>query len=341
MTQLLYGAESPSTFAAARTRACAGSGPDPCSGTLHSLILNRQARNVAEAIRKHVTLEVECIDRLNLCQPRLQTPGRAAWFFRGVRGNPVPSSALMAPMTRDFVAAIERFAREGGLDLVRFRKGERKDERTQQYLRQWPGGEGVLYIGKAREQERVLRTQASTDPATGLRSTRLVSSTAMPNAYYFYVVDEDFGPLFVKFCSCLTLQRQALPQRARVRQAPAAREGIGFEALDNGLLSCADPQRLQAICRQLTAARIDELARRWLARLPHPFTAQDRRAGMLYQVSVLQAEFSLTQVFDRPLQGRVFFEEVIRENLDLGRPDHVQLVFGRRVTRRPRASAPG
>ena len=55
---------------------------------------------------------------------------------------------------------------------------------------------------------------------------------------------------------------------------------------------------------------------------------------MLYQVSVLQAEFSLTQVFDRPLQGRVFFEEVIRENLDLGRPDHVQLVFGRRVTRR-------
>ena len=55
---------------------------------------------------------------------------------------------------------------------------------------------------------------------------------------------------------------------------------------------------------------------------------------MLYQVSVLQAEFSLTQVFDRPLQGRVFFEEVIRENLDLGRPDQVQLVFGRRVTRR-------
>ena len=185
------------------------------------------ARNVAEAIGKHVTQEVECIDRLylNLCQPRLQTPGGAAWFFRGVRGNPVPSSALMAPMTRDFVAAIERFAREGSLDLVRFRKGERKDDRTQQYLRQWPGGEGVLYIGKAQEKARVLRTQASTDPVTGLRSTRLVSSAAMPNAYYFYVVDEDFGPLFVKFCSCLPLQRQAVPQRARVRQAPAAAGG--------------------------------------------------------------------------------------------------------------------
>ena len=51
-------------------------------------------------------------------------------------------------------------------------------------------------------------------------------------------------------------------------------------------------------------------------------------------MSILQAEFSLTQVLDRPLCGRVFFEEVIRENLDLGRPDQVQLIFDRRVTKR-------
>jgi hypothetical protein len=51
-------------------------------------------------------------------------------------------------------------------------------------------------------------------------------------------------------------------------------------------------------------------------------------------VSILQAEFSLTQVLDRPLTGRVFFEEVIRENLDLGRPSQVQLIFDRRVNRR-------
>jgi hypothetical protein len=74
--------------------------------------------------------------------------------------------------------------------------------------------------------------------------------------------------------------------------------------------------------------------RKWLARLPHPFSAADRAAGYRYDVSVLQAEFSLTQVLDRPVTGRVFFEEVIRDNLDLGRPDKVGLVFGRRVTRR-------
>jgi hypothetical protein len=36
---------------------------------------------------------------------------------------------------------------------------------------------------------------------------------------------------------------------------------------------------------------------------------------------VLQAEFSLTQVLDAPVTGRIFFEQVIRDNLDIGRPD--------------------
>src|SRR5206468_1935867 len=113
-----------------------------------------------------------------------------------------------------------------------------------------------------------------------------------------------------------------------------AKEGIAFEPLDNGILSCAQPQRLQELCAGLSAGKIDALLRKWLARLPHPFSAADRAAGYRYDVSTLQAEFARTQVLDRPLSGRVFFEEVIRENLDLGRPDRVQLIFGRRVTKR-------
>jgi hypothetical protein len=113
-----------------------------------------------------------------------------------------------------------------------------------------------------------------------------------------------------------------------------AQEGIAFEALDNGLLRGANPARARAICDGLGAEQIDELLRKWLARLPHPCTPDDQRAGYRYELSILQAEFSLTQVLDRPLTGRVFFEEVIREHLDLGRPDQVQLIFDRRVTRR-------
>lgn len=69
--------------------------------------------------------------------------------------------------------------------------------------------------------------------------------------------------------------------------------------------------------------------RKWLARLPHPYTASDRKAGFRYDLSILQAEFALTQVLDRPLAGRVLFEDLIRHNLDLGRPDRVGLIFDR------------
>jgi hypothetical protein len=58
-----------------------------------------------------------------------------------------------------------------------------------------------------------------------------------------------------------------------------ARKGIAFEALDNGVLSCAAPQRLQQICDGLCAEKIDGLLRKWLRVLPHPFTGADRKAG--------------------------------------------------------------
>ena len=294
------------------------------------------ARTAAEALDEHTTFELECVDRmyLNAYVPVLQTGGGTAWFFKKVRGNPVPSSALMAPMTRSFVAAIERFARRRGVELVTFRRGERKEERMREHLRRFHGGEGVLFVGKAQEKARVMRSRAETHEPTGRRRLQLAHSTAMVNHYYFYLVDDDFGPFFVKFCSYFPYTARLCINGHEYVKRQLGKRGVAFEALDNGVLSCADPALAQELAESLTAERIDDLLRKWLARLPHPFTRDDRAGGIRYEVSVLQAEFALTQVFDRPAQGRVFFEEVIRENLDLGRPDRAQLIFDRRITRR-------
>ena len=147
-------------------------------------------------------------------------------------------------------------------------------------------------------------------------------------------MDEDFGPLFIKFCSYFPYNAKLCLNGHEYLKRQLAKRGIAFEALDNGILSCADPALMKRLADGLTAPTIDRLLRKWLKRLPHPFTPGDRAAGIRYDVSMLQAEFALTQVFDRPVQGRVFFEEVLRENLDLGRPNHVQLIFDRRVTKR-------
>jgi hypothetical protein len=135
-----------------------------------------------------------------------------------------------------------------------------------------------------------------------------------------HCVDDDFGPFFLKFCTYFPYNAKLCLNGHEYAKRQLKRRGIAYQALDNGVLSCADPQRLQQICDGLSADKIDRLLRKWLHFLPHPFTAADQKAGFRYDISILQAEFSLTQVLDRPVHGRLFFEQVIRENLDLGRP---------------------
>lgn len=293
------------------------------------------ARSVADVLSQHVTLEVECIDRmyLNLYVPKLQYAGGVVGFFHH-RDFPFASSALMAPITREFVSDIERFGEREQVDLVTFQKGERKDDVAHEYLAAFEAEEGVLFVGKAQEKTTTFRTEKRRNPLTGASYPWIVRGSAMVNHYYFYCVDRDFGPFFVKFCSYFPYNARLCINGNEWAKRQAARAGIAFEPLDNGFASCAKPAALQRICDRLSAAKIDALARKWLGRLPHPFSGKDRRAGYRYDVSILQAEFSLTQVLDRPLTGRVFFEDVIRENLDLGRPDQVALVFDTRVSRR-------
>jgi hypothetical protein len=300
-------------------------------------------RSVADVLADHVTLEVESIDRMycNLYVPQLQHVNGVVQFFRGHRGMPFASSALMDPISKDFVAGIHRFCRRHDVPMVDFVKGQRKDDLAHEYLARFTGEEGVLFVGRAQEKTRVFRTEKRRNPDTGATYPWIVSATGVVNHFYIYAVDTDFGPFFIKFGSYFPYTAKLCINGNEYAKRVAAKAGIGFTALDNGFAACDEPVRLQRICDRLSPGKIDRLVRKWLRRLPHPFTAADRAAGYRYDISVLQAEFSLTQVLDRPATGRVFFEEVIRDNLDLGRPDRVGLVFHRRIITKGRRQTPG
>lgn len=161
------------------------------------------SRSVAQILKDHVTLELECIDRmyLNLYVPLLQTPGGVAYYWKQLRGYQFASSTLMGRMTRDFVGSIESFAVRNGIDVVRFKKKERKEDAGKRYLAKFTNREGVLFIGKAQEKSKVVRTEKRVNPKTGQSYAWLVPSTALVNQYYFYCVDKDFGPFFIKLGS--------------------------------------------------------------------------------------------------------------------------------------------
>jgi hypothetical protein len=292
-------------------------------------------KSVASLLQDHVTLEVECVDRmyLNVYIPKLQSDVDVCNFFRRHRGKPLASSALMAPISEAFIRALDKFAARHNVPVVHFKKGQRKDDIAKEHLARFTGDEGVLFIGKAQEKARVFRTERRWTK-DGTPYPFIVSSSAMVNYYYFYCVDLDFGPFFVKFCTYFPYNGKLCVNGHEYAKRQLAREGIEFQPLDNGIASCEYPERLQQICDRFSAQTIWALFDKWMAVLPQALTQEDRDAGYRYNLSVLQAEFSLTQVFDHAVAGRLFFERVIRENLDIGRPDHVQLIFGRKIVKR-------
>ena len=300
------------------------------------------ARTVADVLTEHVVFDVECIDRmyLNVYQPKLQYAAGLVGYVQRQLGLPIASTAPLARITDRFTAAVHRFAETEGIEWVDFAKGQRKDDVMHEHLQRFTATQGVVFIGRAQEKTTVFRTEKRRHP-DGVAYPWIVKTTGVINQFYFYCVDSDFGPFFLKFCSYFPYNAKLCINGHHWAQQQAGKAGIGFTAMDNAFADVADPAALQAICDRLGPAQIQALLDKWLAILPNPYTRADADAGYRYQLSILQAEFSLTQMLDNPVSGRVFFEQIIRDNLDIGRPDQVSLIFDRRLMKKGPRQTPG
>ncbi len=300
-------------------------------------------RTAAEVLSGHVTLEVRCTDRVLLTfrQPRLQYGQGIHGFFCYHRGNQFASSALMLPMTERFAADIRHYIDTRWLDLVRFAKGQSKDQVARSYLAGRSGGDQILFAGVAQEKARIWRTSQRRDPATGKRYPWLYQDQAMVNHWYFYGFDADFGPFYVKFCGYFPFTGQIYFNGHEYAKQQCLKQGITFTSLDNAFGSVSDAEAVQRICDGLDDQKIYQFAGKWLARLPQPFTREDEQADYRWQLSVQQIEFSTTMALDRPASARIFFEQLIRDNIDIGRPDKVNIVFGRQIRLRGKGQTPG
>ena len=289
---------------------------------------------VREVLRDKVALDIECVDRvyLNGYVKYLQMPGGVVNFIRNQKHWPIPSPQMMKKLSEAFREGVEQFAADRGIPLISFKKGEIKEETAKKYLAQFEGESGVVLIGKAQET------------ALGYRARRVDRGTKVwfeysrrqvyVTHYYFYILDKDFGLAFIKVCTYFPFEVKVCFNGHEWAKQQLRQAGIGFEALDNGFAACDDPERLQEICHSLSADKIQAFFDYWVEQLPWPLSAEDRAAGYEHLLSVWQLEVSQTQVFTDPEQGRALVESIIRDNLDLGRPDRVSLIFDRRVTKR-------
>ena len=294
--------------------------------------------NVAELIKDHVLLTVECVDRLylNAYVPGLQVGGQVNQFCRHL-GQPIGSPAVIEKVGNRFRRDVDAYAKTHGVPVLHLAKPDRSrwDDRKLDHVRPYldraetAGRHGVVAIVAAQEFQWVFgatkKTRGNAVWFDWNRSERRVS------CYYFYVNDCQFGPAFIKICSWFPYPAKVWLNGHEWAKRQARRARLGFTELANGFASCRRPQRLQAICDRLGPDDIHAFFDRWTARIPTPFTPFDRAAGYWWELSMRQVEVSRTLVFDDPRRARGFFESLVTDNVGIGRPEQVAMVFARQV----------
>jgi len=283
-----------------------------------------------------VALDIECLDRiyLNAYVPILQSSGQVVAFLTQHLGCPIPSPALFDKIGQKFRRSVASFAEANGIPWVKFSKEDRKAEVMAPYLKRAAatGRTQVAAIGVAQEYQRVWAAYQR-ETSTAAPQFTFAKADRRVTCYYFYLWDAEFGPAFIKVCAYFPYPAKIWVNGHEWAKRQAARTGIAFTELSNGFAACDDPAALQAICDALQPGTINVFAQRWLARLPMPFGPRDQRAGYWWECSMRQVEVSRTLVFDAPRRARAFFEALIADNLDIGRPANVEIIFGRRIRR--------
>ena len=220
-----------------------------------------------------------------------------------------------------------------------FKKGENKEELAKPFIEALArkGKEGVAFIGIAQEKAVAWRSwKAKGQEKSAHPHMEWGRQMVFVNHFYFYLWDADWGAAFWKTNGYAPYPVWIWLNGHSWAKRQLEKAGVSYESLDNGFRSCADADFLQGTCDRLGANAAEAFFGRWLQRLPSPFTAKDVKAGYRYEMAFRQFEVSETCVFDQPQTGRMWFEAVIRDHLDIGRPDEVALIFDRRIPRSTR-----
>src|SRR5580704_12125596 len=291
---------------------------------------------VNEVLGGHVQLDIECLDRvyLNAYVPILQSSGQVVAFMTQYLDLPIPSPALFDKIGQKFRRSVASFAEANHIPWVKFARDDRKADVMAPNLKQAAatGRSQVAAIGVAQEFQRVW-TAYQRDTKTAAPQYTFTKADRRVTCYYFYLWDENSGPAFIKVCAYFPYPAKIWINGHEWAKRQAAKAGIGFTELSNGFASCDDPAALQEICDRLQPGTIEVFAQRWLNRLPLPFGRAGQRAGDGWEISMRQVEVSRTLVFDAPRRARVFFEALIADNLDVGRPANVEIIFNRHIRR--------
>ena len=218
-------------------------------------------------------------------------------------------------------------------------KGVSKEDQVRPYLQRLERKNqfGVYFIYRSMEIGPTFRSSTPKFPTSDPDYRILRRRRSRYTHYYFYIRDQELGPIALCVGSFLPFQINCWLNGHSFMQQQLQRQGIGFRKNDNAFLQADDPKALQEIANQLTASLIEGRLNRWIRELGPKFSLQERQSIPLQRhFSMPQVEYCRNFVFRRNFPIHKLFERSCDLSLWRLRGDKIAQVFGFRVNRRLR-----
>jgi len=275
-----------------------------------------------------IRFRYRCFDRLLLygCIQSFLDGARAQGFFWVYRKVYPVSRNVLREVANQYHKWAEHSAQKWGVEIVDDPKG-RRDEFVDPYFEKAQPDQVVLII-KAREPAGIMTAVGAE------QKWHLETKYRWVKQYNFYIQDAAWGPIFVRVCPYFPFSTRICLNQHYWLAEKMKQAGIRFTQTGNCFRSCSDPAALQQMADSLTAKDLQRCGHKWINRLIPFFSGSERREhGCWHQLFFSQVEFCDNLIFRRRAALDQLGDRLLDANRNLGRPDKLTVIFGRRVTK--------
>jgi hypothetical protein len=275
-----------------------------------------------------IKFSYRCFDRLLLhgCIPSFLDGARAQGFFWVYRKIYPVSRKVLREVARQYHNGVENSAQKWGAEIVDDPKG-RRDDFVKPYFRNAQPDQVVVII-KAPEPAGFMTAIGAGE------KWHLETKYRWVKQYNFYIQDADWGPMFVRVCPYFPFSTRICLNQHHWLAQKMKQAGIRFTQSGNAFRRCSDPAALQNMADSLTADDLIRCGHKWLNRLIPFFRGSERRQhGCWHQLFFAQVEFCENLIFRRRAALDQLGDRLLDANRNLGRPDKLTVIFGRRITK--------
>jgi hypothetical protein len=284
--------------------------------------------------KDNIRFRYRCFDRILLhgCIQTFLDGARALGFFWTYRRIYPVSRDVLRDIASQYHNWVQNRSKKWRVEIVKDIQGDRRDNFVKPYF-QRAQPEQVVVILKAREPAGIMIAIGDKQK----NKWHLEIKKRWVDQYNFYLRDAQWGPMFVRVCPYFPFSvRVCLNQHSWLAQR-LQESGVRFTQTQNAFRRCQNPEVLQQLADSLSAKDVITCGNKWVRQFVPFFTAQERREGSCWhRLFFAQVEYCDNLIFRRRAALDELGERLLDNNRDLGKPNKLTVIFGRKITRRYR-----